>query len=269
VETLIFIIIIFLLITVVGGLVKINWNDNAKTKLNSLRKERIFWELANGYEGIIFDIKAIFTIYLDQRLLVNFITGVKERTEDDNEILKLLNKKRDTENINVINDAIEDRNNNIVKILNANQQLITKNEVVRVFENHKEEQILVPEQYDRFVKYFLQTLRGDSIKLTDVWDVRLKLEDNSTELEWKSDENKVEPETLFILKKSQEEVGEVVIKLLCQKISDEKTTNVLRKNLEQWEKLHMLRWCIVDYSVDWIGTNGIQRTLWGILGNFA
>jgi len=262
-------IIIFLAIITISSLVNITWNKNAKEKINTVKKERIFWRLVNGYDGLIFDINAIFTIYLDQRHLVNFITGAKSHTKEDADILKLVKQKKDNDNIHNINDAIEKSDNDIRKIISKNQITFTNDDVKKFFKKHEEEQIVVPEQYERFVSFFLQMLRDYNIVISDIWEARKKLEEKSAELEWKTEERRVDAETLFNLKKSEQEVGEVVCKLIRVALDNNEVVDSLRVEMERWEKLHMLRWCIVDYSFNWIGTNGLQRLMWGMLANFA
>jgi hypothetical protein len=58
---------------IIRALFNKEWREAAQAKVDSVRKERIFWQLVNGYEGMAFDIYAIFTIYLNPKLLGEFI----------------------------------------------------------------------------------------------------------------------------------------------------------------------------------------------------
>lgn len=75
---------------------------------------------------------------------------------------------------------------------------------------------------------------------------------------------------MFYLKTSQVRIGEVVANLLCEEVineneEDTKNRGTLRTILKEWKQLHMLRWCIVDFSSCWGNTNALQRLGWRIL----
>ena len=261
--TLILLGVIVLLVVVVSGLVNISWNENARTKLDSVKRERFFWLLIGGYKGIVRDINAIFSAYLDQNLM-SYVSGSK-RTDDD-EVIKLISEKRGIENINIINDALKNRDEAVRKILTESSQTLAKAEVKKTFDAHEENQIIVAERYEELVGAYMRYLPDEPIKLEGVWDARKQLAERVGHLEWKNGDNKVDLETMFALKKSEYEVSGVIADLLCRKVSD---NSILQKNLKQIEQLEMLKWCIVDYNVGLLGTNGLQRSMWRGLANFA
>jgi hypothetical protein len=265
-EIIILLIVLVLAVFVMRALFNSEWRNGAQAKVDTVKKERIFWALVNNY-GNLLTINAIFTIYLEPGHLATFIKGSSTRTDADLRVLKVLNKKDSFECIKNINSALEKADKTIVEILAKDSKSYTKADIKKFFEAHKDEHIFVPEQYDKFVSYYFHYLPDVThLKSNDVWDTRKKLEEDAGQLEWKTEEVKVDAETLFAMKKSNVEIGEVVANILCGK---EVANGALRDALTDWEHLHMLRWCIVDFVVAWHNTNLIQRFMWRVVSEFA
>lgn len=265
---------------VLDGLIKISWKNDAKEKLDSIKKERLFWRMINGYNGMYFNLCWIFRIYLDPRHLVAFLTSTVtshkpleiSKIDEDAEIKKLISQKKGIGNITILRAGIEKRESFVEHFIEKDDQTFTKPELEKIFDSKKDE-IIVTGRYDKFVEYYFRCLpKGESHKYTklDVWEARKELNEKAGDLEWKTEDEKVDAETMFSLKKAQEEIGEVVINILCKNINDDNKEGKsnLEKNLIQWGQLQMLAWCIVDYSVAWNGTNRIQQFMWKVLGFF-
>ncbi len=264
--------IIILLLILVGAvfilraLFNAEWRNNVQAKIDGIKQERIFWRLVNGYEGIKFSINAIFTIHLDPRYFANFITIGDTRTERDKRVLKLIEGRRSFECIGILNTALEKAEQTVVGALKESNKSYTKEEVKKFFDTRKDE-LFVPEQYDKFVSFYLRFLPDHAhLKGTDIWEARKKLEEAAGKLEWRTEEEKVDGATLFAVKKSEAKVGAVVADILCGKSV---TSGTLREALTDWEHIQMLRSCAVDLIVPWLGTNLIQRFMWQIVAEVA
>jgi hypothetical protein len=215
--------------------------------------------------------------------------GFPDKEDNDVEIKKLISQKKGFENINILNKAIGEKDKAIQELLAQESVTLSKSEIDKAFKVFEEEKMAVPEQYDKFKSFYLRLLpnRGHMKKeheetfksledegvfphseldrvtsgkynLSEIWKARTELQEKSIDFEWKSEEEKVDPETMFVVKKSQVEIGEAVARLIYDKTQNEN----LKKKLEEWEKLHILHWCIVDYSTGWIGTNKLERYMW-------
>ena len=77
-----------------------------------------------------------------------------------------------------------------------------------------------------------------------IWQVLKRLADDEHELE-DSGENL---NFLEDLKRLQLNINNFVIDLLCGKFENKEKSGKLKKALKEWQQLHMLRWCVVDYS---------------------
>lgn len=268
------IIIVSLAIFIFRNFLSVPWNDDAKAKFETIRKERLFWNLVKD-KKTSWGVDSIFTIYLSPDHFAPLLLYRSPRTETDKEILKLIRKGKDFANINALNRALEERDASIKKTLGHALRLISKSDVREAFDLHGEERG-VPTQYRKFVYMYLDHLTVNDSKCLEVWEARKKFEENTAQLEWKNEDEKVEPLKLFDVKKSQEAVGRVIAKLLSERFAVEvqidtipDCTDSLIKDLEQWEQLQMIQWCILDYSVGWLNTNGVQRLMWKALGEFA
>lgn len=262
---IVFLIIILIILAVFFTRLFLNkeLHKNAQTRVADVKKERIFWRLVNGYDGMIFDVHWIFTIYLDPRHLATFLTSSSfmEKGDKDAKIKKLISQKN-FKNINVINNEIEQRQKQIKEHLDKAAISFTESEIKKEFISFKDDRIFVPEHYDKYESVYLRLLANKTPSAFEVWEARVKFEDVSSQFEWKSEEEKLDQESIFAVKKSQREIGEVVSNLLCKQIEHNAERDSLKNLLEEWEQLHMLRWCIVDYSANWIGTTGIERMMW-------
>ena len=260
------ILLIVLAVVVIRGLFNKEWRDASQAKIDAVKKERIFWGLVNGYRGMNLGVEAIFTVHLDVRHLATFITSGNARSEEDEKILKLLKGQSSFSSIKVLNDTLEEIDKVIAGIFSHDDQLYTKGEIKKLLEGRKNEQLFVPAQYDKFVDFYMRFLPDHAhLKSADLWEARKKLNDAAGKLEWKTDEIKVDAETLFAVRKSEVEVGEAVGEVICGKDNEK---DILKAFIRDWEHIQMLRTCVVDLVVPWQGTNLLDRWFWRIVEIF-
>src|SRR3989344_1023291 len=268
-DILLLILFSFLAVICMRGLFNREWHEAAQSKIDAIQRKRIFWQTLSGIEGSVFDIDAVFTIYLDPNWLPKLLLRGFGEENKDKEIKSLIRKRQGYKSINSINNALEARDEIITSIIAKNSFAFTKADIEKKFDEHEKESFSVPEQYDKFVSYFLNCLPDKSglekFSLTDVWVGRKKLEERVRGLEYKMGvraEVRADSKTLFDLKKSQVEIGEVVLFIITEKTVNDKERSDIENALHDWEKLHMLHWCVVDYTVAWYGTNILQRGFW-------
>ena len=208
-----------------------------------------------------------FTVHLDLRHLATFISSGNVRSEDDEKILKLIQNRGSFGSIKILNDTLEEVDKVIAGILSHSTERYTKAETKKFFESRKDEKLFVPDQYDKFVDFYIRFL-PDQTHLTsaDLWTTRKKLNEVADKLEWKTDEEKVDAETIFAVRKSEAEIGEAVGDILCGKDGEK---DILRTFITNWEHIQMLRTCVVDLAVPWHNTNLIQRFMWKIVAGIA
>lgn len=265
-QILLLVLLIVLAVIVLRGLFNKEWRGATQAKIDAVKKERIFWRLVKGYQGMNLGIEAIFTVHLDTRHLATFITSGNVRSEEDKKVLNLLNGQTSFSSIKVLNDALEEIDKVIAGIFSHDSQSYAKGEIKRLFEGRKDEQLFVPAQYDKFVDFYMRFLPDHAhLKGADLWEARKKLNDAAGKLEWKTDEEKVDAETLFVVRKSEVEVGEAVGEILCGK-GEEK--HILKAFIKDWEHIQMLRTCVVDLVVPWQGTNLLERWFWRVVEIF-
>lgn len=204
------------------------------------------------------------------------------------------------ENMGVLNKAIDEREEIIKELLEKRTLTYTKAEVKETFaeqgfsEQYKRLALSyfdflpdrgpVKEEHEKIWKELeakkvlpagsLKHSTSDEYSLNEIWQARKKLEEMSRRDEWKTEDKKVDSGVLYSLKMSQTKVGEVVALLLCEEVINEKSEDTksreaLKIALRDWEQLHMLRWCILDYSPCWINTDRIQRFKWRVLESIS
>ena len=265
-QILLLVVLIVLAVIVLRGLFNKEWRDAAQARIDAVKKERVFWRLVRGYQGMNLGIEAIFTVHLDVRHLATFFTSDNVRSENDKKILELLNGQNSFSSIKVLNDTLEEIDKVIAGIFSHDGQLYTKGEIKKHFESRKDERLLMPDQYDKFVDFYMRFLPDHAhLKGTDLWKARKELNDVAGKLEWKTDEIKVDAETLFAVRKSEVEVGEAVGEVICGKDNEK---DILKAFIKDWEHIQMLRTCVVDLVVPWHGTNLLQRWFWQIVEVF-
>lgn len=93
-----------------------------------------------------------------------------------------------------------------------------------------------------------------------------ELKETVSKFEWKTDEIKEDAATIFAVRKSEVEVGEVLADVLCR---EDAKNGALREALMDWEHIQMLRSCAIDLFVPWHGTNLIHRFMWQIVSEIA
>ena len=289
----------------IRGFFNTEWRGKAQEKIDSIKKRRVFWNLVNGFDGSVFDIDWIFTIYLDHNRVRN-APLFSVLTEEDRKIRDLIKDNGMTydlvgENVKVLNKAIEEREEIIRDLIDKRSLTYTNAEIKKAF---SEDQI--GEQYEKFVSIYFDLLpdRGpmpeehkriwkeledksvfpvgslkhstsDEYNLTEIWEARKRLSTVVGGFEYTSEDKQVDSPTIFFLKKAQVNIGKVVANLLCEdvineKVEDTKTRGILKNTLKEWEQLHMLRWCIQDFSVvAWMGTSGFQRFIWRVVESIS
>jgi hypothetical protein len=271
-----YIIILFLLFILTRfaarGLFDRKWKHKAQDIIDSIRNEKNFWYLMS--QDI--NVKRVFSVYvriLNQRDYIRVGDSIMnlygEHEADPNDLdKKIITKNRGIEIINsILNPAIQDREKAISEYLTNNKIHFSESEIREVFEdfetwNDKELLNSLPRNYGRYIYNHIDSLiKGEKTALI-VWEMLKELEDKTHDFEYDSSgENKVN----FIsdLKMAQAQVSNTFIELLSKKIEQKEIV----KKIAEWQQFHMLRWCVVDWSVWNIGTNGIQRGMWRLVNS--
>ncbi|OGG69793.1 hypothetical protein A3I99_03580 [Candidatus Kaiserbacteria bacterium RIFCSPLOWO2_02_FULL_45_11b] len=263
-------IIILLLITgvavfIIRALVNNEWRKSAQEKIDSIRKERIFWRLINGYGGFVFGVEAIFTICLDPKRFTTYMTDSQQLSVADKKVLRLLKKNRGIGNINIINTELKKVEESISSVLSDSSKILSKSELETVFDARNKDNFLATPQHEKLVDIFLLLLTTNSkVRKIDIWKARKLLDEEATRLEWKNEEEKVDTETLFYLKKSNVDIGETVADILIVEAPSD-----LKEMLKEWELMRMIKSSIVDYAVRQIGMNRIQHFGWKLIAEVA
>ena len=278
-------------------LVSIPWTPEAQEKIDTARKERRFWHLVKGYNGMSFDIQWIFNIYLEPRHLSTFMTSMHKEPEDvlaREQKIKGLLTKRGNENdiIRRLNLEILDKENTIKGILDTYVFSYTQEELSNEFAEYGKMHF-TGEQYKKLTALYLSFLPTintapwtekeiDNFELLEkilpkesmtysseelrgginLWDARKELEEKMGELEFDTAGEQLPLGLLYSVKQADLQIGEIVRTLLCKCIPNIEVSEKLKNSLTDWSHLHLLRWCLVDFSVGWIGTNSIHRFFW-------
>ena len=256
---LILIIIIFVLArTTLRGLFNRTWKEKTQDIVWSFGNEKNFWQLMN--EKI--DAQKLFFAYLrtrNQRDYIRVYDCVMDiNSSSEYEISKNaldLKSIPKTEGIRLINSTLNPRIEKAEKViadfLTENKITFTEDEVRKSFKELEENPWSisgdVTKHYNRFMPAHLDSLIKSDKTGVGIWKVLKDFVDKEHDFEFDRSGNK-HVDFLESLKMVQTDISDFVINLLCGKFENKDKSEKLKKELKEWQQLHMLRWCVVDYS---------------------
>jgi hypothetical protein len=259
------------------------WHIRVQDIVDSLKKERIFWHLMSGrYEKVgvgkigytKLGVNDVYRLYLismfDELTLGNFL-NIKY-SETDQQIKNLIKKGlySGIKNINILVAEEKKVAEIILEILSSSAASFSINEI----RENADKNVWASKHYEKFVSIYIGIL-GDTkqsrYSSSDLWNARIKLQEKQSELEWKSENQKLEPNELAYLKSEETEFNEVISSLLISKMQTDVNLEKLSINIEKYEDIEKLKWCLVDHSL-WMLTNeatSIQIVWWRIFALLA
>jgi hypothetical protein len=258
--TLILIIIIFVLArTTLRGLFNRTWKEKTQDIVWSFGNEKNFWQLM----GEKINAPKVFFTYLRTRNQKDYIrvgdcimdaysySSEHEIDKSDFDI-KTITK---TEGIRLINSTLNPRIEKVEKVitdfLTENKITFTEDEIRKSFKELEENPWSisgdVTKHYNRFMPAHLDSLIKSDRTGVGIWKVLKDFVDKEHDFEFDRSGNK-HVDFLESLKMVQTDVSDFVIDLLCGKFENKDKSGKLKKELKEWQQLHMLRWCVVDYS---------------------
>ena len=273
---IILLILLFILTWFIArGLFDSKWRANAQEKFDSIKREKTFWYLMNTEDTINDEpgeknvsglhVRDVFRLYVSG-LARELVVGDFFRRKDsgynnlDKDIVK--QKNHWVDNINLMRKLIDEREKLIENSLDSNKIQLSKSEIQKKFEEIKEESIIFSEEMDKFVALFLRLVedKNDGVQ---IWKAIKKFQEISRKYEFDAaGENITNLNTLATIKMDQFHVFEVIVNLLCEKMTDKEKSSNLKKLFDEHEQMEMLQWCMINYSVTWLNTNSIQRFWW-------
>lgn len=266
IEIIIIFLILFSAEFIAKGLFNKRWHEKAQDRVDGIKKMGVFWDLMSGAYGVELGPKGVFESYLTSNIREITVGDLAraERTEKNSLIKNIIKKKEwSGKNIKSLNKAIEERESIIKDCLEKNKVVFTDAKIRKDFEEIEEHWNVkgISKHYDRFIQRSLDSLtKGDKTGI-NLWTMLKEFVDRETDFDFDPTGNK-KINFLESLKMAQSAIYEAVENVLCAKIENNEVRQTLQKALNDWQQLHMLRWCIVDHSVWDIGLNGIQRAMW-------
>ncbi len=270
-EIIIFIVIVVLAGLIFRGLFDRSWRAKAQDNIDAIRNSKNFWYLMSQK----INAEKVFSAYLRTRNQKDYIRvgdcvmdiySNKEEINKNDFDIKTITKGDSIKIVNsVLNPKIQEKEKTISDILSENKISFTEDEIRKGFKEYFDEHFWnideVQKHYNRFMTAHLDSLVKSNKTGADIWKVLKDFADKDHEFEFdRSGEKHVE--FLESLKLLQNDVKNFVIDLLCGKIDNKEKSQKLKKAFTEWQQLHMLRWCVVDFSVWEIGKNKIQTGLW-------
>jgi hypothetical protein len=255
---LIILIIIFLLArTTLRGLFNRIWREKTQDIVWSFGNEKNFWQLMN--EKI--DAPKLFFAYLRTRNQRDYIRvydcvmdiespSVYEISKNALD-LKSIPKIDSIRLISTLNQKIEGKEKVITDFLTENKVSFTDDEIRKSFKELEEDPWSisgdVTKHYNRFMPAHLDSLIKSDKTGVGIWKVLKDFVDKEHDFEFDRSGNK-HVDFLESLKMLQDNVNNFVIDLICGKFENKDKSEKLKNELKEWQQLHMLRWCVVDYS---------------------
>lgn len=256
--TIILIIILFLLTrTTLRGLFNRTWREKTQDIIWSIGNEKNFWYLMSQK----INAPRVFFTYLRIRNQKDYIrvgdcimdaySYSSEHEIDKNDLdIKTITKTEGIRLINSMNPKIQEKEKIITDYLTDNKITFTEDEIRKAFKEFEENSWIsgdVTKHYNRFMPTHLDSLIKSEKTGISIWQVLKKFSDDEHNFEFDRSGNK-HVDFLESLKMLQTDVNDFVIDLLCGKLENKDKSEKLKKFLKEWQQLHMLRWCIVDYS---------------------
>ncbi len=256
--TIILIIIIFVLArTTVRGLFNRTWKEKTQDIIWSIGNEKNFWHLMCQK----INAPKVFFAYLrtrNQRDYIRVGDCVMDIHSSENEVdktdldIKTIIKSEGIRLINsTLNPKIEGKEKVITDFLTENKVSFTEDEIRKSFKELEENPWSVSgdvtKHYNRFMPAHLDSLLKSEKTGVGIWKVLKDFVDKEHDFEF---DRSGEKHVAFLesLKMLQNDLNNFVIDLLCEKFENKDKSEKLKKELKEWQQLHMLRWCVVDYS---------------------
>ena len=268
---IIILIIVFVLAGLIArGLFDRNWRAKAQDNIDSIKNAKNFWHLMSQK----INAEKVFSAYLRTRNQKDYIRvgdcvmdvySNKDELETNDLDIKTINKDDSIKIINtILNPKIEEKEKIITDFLAENKTNFTEEEIRKSFKEYFDDHFWnvdeVQKHYNRFMPAHLDSLVKSDKTGVGIWKVLKEFSDKEHEFEFdRSGEKHVE--FLDSLKFLQNDMKSFVIDLICKKLGEEKSKKLM-KALTEWQQLHMLRWCVVDFSIWEIGKNRIQTGMW-------
>jgi hypothetical protein len=253
--TIILIIIIFVLARItLRGLFSRTWKEKTQDIIWSIGNEKNFWYLMSQK----INAQRVFFVYLRIRNQRDYIRvgdcimdvySADESVIDKNDLdLKSITKNSGIGLINsTLNPQIEKKAEIISDYLTNNKITFTEDEIRKGFKELEENSWIsgdVTKHYNHFMSAHLDSLIESEKTGISIWQVLKKFADD----EHKFDDSGERLNFLESLKMLQTDINNFVIDLLCGKFENKEKSEKLKKLLKEWQQLHMLRWCVIDYS---------------------
>ena len=273
---IIFFIIIFVIAGfLVKGLFDPKWRANAQEKFDSLRREKKFWYLMNTEDTIndepgekntgglnVRDVFRLYVFSLARELLVGDFSRRKEIGYNNLDKSIISQKAHWVDNINLLRKKIDEKEKDIEQFFKDNEVNLTKSDIQKGFEKADEESWGFSEEMKKLVSSFLRLVEEKSDG-NQIWTAMKKFEEVSRNYEFDSAGNNIKDLNMLVsIKMGQFQILETITNLLYEKIKAKENSLKLQKLLQEREQMEMLQWCLINYSVTWLNTNGIQRFGW-------
>lgn len=246
-ETIIFLIVIFIFARfTIRSIFDKEWYIKAQDKFDAIKKERIFWTLMTAEKEI--SIENIFRSYV-QMMAINMYD--EEYTKQDVKIKKIITKKP-IENWNILAKKIQEKDEDIKKLFQKYEIIITKKEINKEFEEITQWTSKNSDAYNfvfAYLNFSEETISGDAL-----WNRTKEFYNAASET---TDRNVIVPVRFIGIT-----LAESIKNLICRKIEDRENSKELENALTELEQLKMLQWCIIDYSYTWLNTSILDRFWW-------
>jgi len=253
----ILLIIIFILARVtLRGLFNRTWKEKTQDIVWSIGNEKNFWYLMSQK----INAPKVFFAYLRTRNQKDYIRvgdcvmdihSTKNEVDTTNLDIKTIKKSEGIRLINsTLNPKIQEKEKVITDFLTENKINFTEDEIRKGFKEFEENSWVsddVTKHYSRFMPAHLDSLTTSERTGISVWQVLKKFADEEHNFEFDRSGEKHVP-FLESLKMLQTDLNNFVIDLLCTKFENREKSEELKNSLTEWQQLHMLRWCVVDYS---------------------
>jgi hypothetical protein len=294
-----FLIIVFLAVLILKGLFNSEWREKSQDKIDGIKKERIFWNLKKMWNNLGYfkdDINDIFWIYsakltgdqnynsiFSDRMDMHMYTEKEEENKYKNKLnLSIVSKTKDGfANIVNLNKAIANREKFINKILTTDIKVIKLEDIVKELKKYKEDKISNSDYQSRkdevemrcrklFYEYTSKIDKSDeeNKNLSDnqlIFKARESFAGKS--FHYEGDGDKIIKD-LIEVKTMQFEMVDIIDKCILKKIVNDKSRKKSRRILKELTELFMLRDCVSDYTLWYMGTNGIERAMWRLIEIF-
>ena len=278
------ILIFFIAKYISKGLFDQEWHRNAQDRIDSIKNERVFWNImSKKFEMMCPGIDDVAKYYFNYKAGAHGGDAFDKKVTDQDVLDKRIINRRNSpfKNINLLVAELENREKLINDLLLKNSFTFNRAEILKEFELWKEKRIyssLDSKLGTRLLRAFVDgetnynpydsttvggVAKGD-VTGNDIFTARKAFENISSGFKYdETGNNKIAPHEILELNMARIEMDEFITELLCKKTKND--SDKLKQALNNWEKLNMLRWCVVDFATPHLGLNGIQ---WAMLQLF-